>query len=373
MLDALKRELKELIGDNRHGEVFRRLTEEVLQVNSALYNDAILLQSKYNESVRAGNLGLIAFEEKNISFSNTSQALIWLVNNITPDVLNESLSRKSAACISIPPIHAYTCDRVEQNDVFQLNYYDSPGPEQKVRFFFLYGDARQEHESLFKRLGCEIGGFLLNWEKGDYNPGTRLKFVDCKPQVHDNPKLFQINVLRELLSRFFEPVNNLQPILSKKLHEVLDSPELKDFGPNDLVFILLTIDDHNWREQVTPLVVRSLVEGFCACELPPESPNFFFFFGIEYQKTNEIVKEQVKKAIKESTYGESLPELQPVTLSEVSEWFSRYDVLRMPGEEAGSAAAQLFPNAVQLDMADIEMKLKERIESYNKGLILDLK
>lgn len=366
MLDALKRELKELIGDNRHEEVFRRLTEEVLLVNSPLYNDAILLQSKYNESVRAGNLGLIAFEEKNINFSNTSQALIWLVNNIVPDVLSEKLHRKSESSRSMPAVHAYTCDRVAQNEIFQLNYYDTPGPDAKLRFFYLYGDARQEHESLFKRLGYEIGGFLLNWEKGDYNPGTKIKFVDCKPQVHDNPKLFQINVVRELLARFFEPVNNLQPILSKKLNEVLDSPELKDYGPNDLVFILLTIDDHNWREQVTPVVVKSLVEGFCACELPPGSPNFFFFFGIEYQKNNEVVKAQVRKAIQERAHGESLPELQPVNLREVSEWFSRYDVLRMPGQEPEAAAAQLFPGATELDMADIELKLQELIENYNK-------
>jgi len=369
MLDALKRELKELIGDNRHEEVFRRLKEEVLLPSSALYNDAILLQSKYNDAIRAGNLGLIAFEEKNISFSSISQALIWLVNNIVPDVLSEKLHRKSESCRSMPAVHAYTCDRVAQNEIFQLNYYDTPGPDTKLRFFYLYGDARQEHESLFKRLGYEIGGFLLNWEKGDYNPGTKIKFVDCKPQVHDNPKLFQINVMRELLARFFEPVNNLQPILSKKLNEVLDSPELKDFGPNDLVFILLTIDDHNWREQVTPLVVKSLVEGFCACELPPGSPNFFFFFGIEYQKTNEVVKAQVRKAIQERAHGESLPELQPVSMNEVCEWFSRYDVLRLPGQEPEAAAAQMFPGVTELDMADIELKLQELIERYNKGVV----
>ncbi|MDZ4703482.1 MAG: hypothetical protein SH848_06115, partial [Saprospiraceae bacterium] len=181
--------------------------------------------------------------------------------------------------------------------------------------------------------------------------------------------LFQINVMRELLARFFEPVNNLQPILSKKLNEVLTSPELKDFGANDLVFILLTIDDHNWREQATPLVVKSLVEGFCACELPPGSPNFFFFFGIEYQKTNETVKAQVRKAIQERAHGESLPELQPVSLREVSEWFSRYDVLRMPGQEPEAAAAEMFPGATELDMADIEINLQERIERYNKGLV----
>lgn len=370
MLDALKRELKELIGNNRHEEVFRRLKEDVLLPNGALYNDTILLQSKYNDAVRAGNLGLIAFEEKNINFSSISQAMIWLVNNIVAEELSEKVRRKSESFRSMPAVHAYTCDRVEQNEIFQLNYYDTPGPDAKLRFFYLYGDARQEHESLFKRLGYEIGGYLLNWEKGDYNPGTKIKFVDCKPQVHDNPKLFQINVMRELLARFFEPVNNLQPILSKKLNEVLDSPELKDFGPNDLVFILLTLDDHNWREHVTPLVVKSLVEGFCACDLPPGSPNFFFFFGIEYQKTNETVKAQVCKAIQERTHGESLPELKPVNLREVCEWFSRYDILRAPGQEPEAAAAQLFPGALELDMADIELKLQELIENYNKRLVV---
>ncbi len=369
MLDNLRRELKGLIGKSDYDEVFSRLTESILRNDCSLYNDTILLQSRYRESIRAGNLGLVDFEDKNVSFNSIGQALIWLVDQLTLETLQDNLRPRANSRPGIPSWHAYTCDRVEQNEIFQLNYYDAPGPGEKLRFFYLYGDARQEHESLFRRLGYEIGGHLLNWEKGDYNPGTKIKFVDCKPQVHENPKLFQINVLRELLARFFEPVNNLQPILSKKLAEVLTSPELKDFGTNDLVFILLTIDDHNWREHVTPMVVKSIVEGFCACELPPESPNFFFFFGIEYQKTNEAVKAQVHKAISERSHGELLPELHPVSLKEVSEWFSRYDVFRTPGQEPEAAAAQLFPNAAELDMADVEGRLLEVVERYNKGVV----
>lgn len=371
MLDALQRGLKELIGNGQHDEAFRRLQEEILDPICTLYNDAITIQARFQQADRAGKLGLINFGESSRNFNNINEALLWLIDRITIADLCKRLRKQQKKHRAIAEVHALTCDRHEQSDTFELNYWDPPEPGKRVHFYYLYGDTRQEHESLFQRLGLDLGGFLLNWEQEDYNPGTKLYPVAFKPRVHRNPKLFKINILRELLSRFFEPVNAQQPILNKKLCDLLQSPKLKDYGPKDLVFILITLDDHNWHETLIPALVRDLCENFCKDKLDADAPQFFFFFGIEYQKDNQLVKTQVHQSITTAKYGHSLPELQPVAISDLEEWLSRYRVLlESRNLEAADLAQKLFPNQSTLDMADVERTLKELIDQHNKGLVV---
>lgn len=368
MLDALKCKLKYLVGENKHDELFRRLSTD-LRNDCQPYNDAVLLKASFSDRKRAEELGLIDEKTNALSFNKVNKALLGVIDRITIGHLTDYLRKSAENHRHIPLFHAYTCNRVEQNDLFQLHYFDPPQPAGKVHLFYLYGDARQEMRSLFLRLGYEIGGHLLNWEKGNYDPGTRLKFFKCKPQASDNPRLFQINIMRELMAQFFEPVNNQQPVLSKKISDLCVSEHLRDFGSDDLVFILLTIDDHNWRERITPFVVKDLVKNFCLCDpLPPDAPHFFFFFGIEYSKQNEKVKAQVKNAIEEREYGEALPELSPVAPGEVDEWFSRYHVFNMQGAEPSDTRQAHFGDFRQKDMTDIVLKLKELIEQHNLGI-----
>ena len=372
MLDALKRSLKELIGRELHDEAFRRLKEEVLDSGSALYNDTITVQARFHGADRAGKLGLIDFGERSRSFNNVNDALLWLIDRISIADLSARLRRQQETHRAIAPEHALTCDRTGQSDQFELDVYDPPQPGRQVHFYFLYGDARQEHESLFQRLGLELGGFLLNWEQGEYDPGVRLYPVAFKPRVHRIPKLFKINILRELLSRFFEPMNAQQPVEGKTICDLLKSPKLQGFGPQDLVFILITLDDYNWHDKLIPALVRDFHDGFCQGELGEGAPRFFFFFGIEYQKDNQPVRKQVHKAMKESRHGLTLPELTPIAVADLEEWLSRYRLLlENSGREAGELARQLFPGQSAIDMADAERKLKELIDRHNKGLVLN--
>lgn len=371
MLEALKRTLKELIGNSQHEEAFRRLQEEVLDPGSAIYNDTITIRARFHNADRAGKLGLIDFGESSRNFNNVNEALLWLIDRITIADLCNRLRKQQKQHRAIAESHALTCDRHDQSEAFELNYWDPPEPGNRIHFYYLYGDTRQEHQSLFKRLGLDLGGFLLNWEQEDYNPGTKLYPVAFKPRVHRNPKLFKINILRELLSRFFEPVNVQQPILNKKLGDLLKSPKIKEFGPKDLVFILITLDDHNWHETLIPALVRDLCENFCKDKLDTDAPQFFFFFGIEYQKDNKVVQDQVHKTMKEAKYGNTLPQLHPISLSDLEEWLSRYRVLlENSGLKTDEMARKLFPNQSTLDMADVERKLREMIDRHNRGLVI---
>jgi hypothetical protein len=357
--------------------VFERLKGGVLSSQSELYNDVILAESRWNQTQTASGRGTIDFGEKQRSFSNVDQALLWLIDRIETEDLGSRYQQKFAEHRAVPDTHRYTCDRVDQSDDFQLARYDPPASvlahAGKLFFFYLYGDVRQGHEALFHRLRLQEAGLLENWEQANYDPGIKTCFVDIKPRVSRNPKLFQLNILKSLMSRFFEPLHGQQPLAQKKLSDLLDSEKLRDFGPNDLVFIRIALDEHNWEAKTTPGIIRTLYEGFCQGRLPATAPSFFFFFGIEYQKENKQIRAEVEAAIKEAVYGLPLPELGPVSLADITEWFSRYRVLLAPGETPADAAQRVVKQHMgtdpTFDMIDLLPLFQQLIDQHNSGLI----
>lgn len=371
LLDPLKRELKQLIGQARYEEVFARLREDTLGADCELYNDVVILESRYHEAQRAGNLNLIDFKEKGLNFSNISHALTWLIDRIALADLCARLKKKSAAHVCLQHFHAFNCDRFDQNDQFQLAFYNQPAA--KTHLFYLYGDARQEHGSLFERLGFDLGGFLENWENGEYDPGIQVKFRKMKPDVHRHPMLYQINVVKELFAKFFPKFNAKAPLQDKTLKDLLGpDSELRDYGADDLVFILLTMDAANWNKDLTPLVLETFIQKFLSVEMPAEAPTFFFFFGVEYEKNQPDKKAEVHEAIAKRKHGgEALAALEPVAAADITEWFSRYRALLVPpGKTAADMRRELFGDAEQLDMIDIQSILLQIIELHNKGLVI---
>lgn len=374
MLEPLRKELKNLLSSSKQKEVFRRLREEILlaEKGADLYNDMVAISARWEQSRQSDNLGLIKFEDKNITFNSVNKALIWLIDRIEIGDLNPGLRRKCEELLAIPPVQRLTCDRVEQSDQIQIDYYDPPAEivNEKIKFYYLHGDSRQEHQSFFERVTLDLSAQLDNWQEGDYDSGVRIEAFDCKPKTSRNPKILRINIMRELLGYFFKPLNKQQPILKKKLVDLLASPKLKDFGANDFVFILITADEHNWDKNVIPSFIKTLYNEFLKSELPSNSPFFYFFFGLEYRKNKESIRQEVKEALEQAKYGIVLPELAPLAIDDVSEWLSRYPMLLPPQKEAHEYAQELFLNTSTLDMLDVELKLKQLIEYYNKGFTI---
>ncbi|MCW5924716.1 MAG: hypothetical protein KIS77_20525 [Saprospiraceae bacterium] len=372
MLDQIKRSLKEDISAPRYGEAFRRLKEEILLPNCDLYDDTVLIEGRYNEANRAGHLGIIDFREKDRSFNNIAEALLWLIGRMGIADLKEQWKQEAAKHIAIPEYHAFTCDRFEQSDQFQLVLIENPASK-KIHHFYLYGDARQAHESLHERLGRDLSGHLLNWEEGDYEPETKILFKTLKPAVHRHPVLYKREVVKTLFAKFFPKINEKEPIDTKNVSHLLGSPYLKDFGADDLVFVLITMDDANWNKDVTPLAVETFISSFLNVALPAKkAPRFFFFFGIEYQKENSKKREEVDEAIQNRKLGgEVLDELQPVPTDEITEWFSRYRKIMVErGKEPREMTEAFFGQHQTRDMKEIEAVLFELICIHNKGLAI---
>ncbi|MBL7797070.1 MAG: hypothetical protein JNJ90_11305 [Saprospiraceae bacterium] len=371
LLDHIKRSLKDdCIATARYDEAFRRLKSEILAPDCDLYNDTVIIQSRYNETNRAGHLGTIDYGEKDRSFNNIAEALVWLVDEIETDNLIADWKKEIEKHVAIPEYHVFTCDRFDQNDQFQLALLDAE--TKKIHHFYLYGDARQAHESLHQRLGRDLGGHLLNWEEGDYEPETKILFKSLKPSVHRHPVLYRREVIRTLFARFFPKINEKEPLDSKTVADLLHSPDLSGFGPGDLVFVLLTMDDANWNKEVTPVAVEHFIGSFLKTTLPDSAPRFFFFFGIEYEKASLGKQEEVRTAIQNRTHGgEALDELKPVGADDITEWFSRYRKIMLErGKEPKEMTAAFFGPAKLLDMNEIEAVLFELISRHNKGLAI---
>ncbi|HRD79954.1 MAG TPA: hypothetical protein PLL53_04275 [Saprospiraceae bacterium] len=272
---------------------------------------------------------------------------------------------------ALPEFHAYTCDRVAQNESFLMTIYGEEPPP-KVNWYYLYGDSRQAHESLHQRLGREIGGHLLDWERGGKDSDTKILFKYLKPNVHRIPLLYKIEVIKTLFAKFFPRISDKEPVQNKTVADLLSSPELKDFGPYDYVFVLLTMDDANWNKDVTPAFVQTFVSSFLTAALPPDAPSFFFFFGIEYTKEDTAIRREVDDAIGHRQLGGNvLPELLPVKATDVTEWFSRYRKIMVErNKEPRDMTTACFGNADTFDMKEVEIQLLELINRHNKGMAI---
>lgn len=371
MLERLQRELKELIGQSRLEEVFA-LSKACLRSDCSLFNDVQLLAGSLSNADLEFRRNLIDAKELRTVKDKVSYALLGFIDQIRLTDLAATYKQRAAQHLALSNFHAYSCDRTVQNEEVQTRYYLNP--EQKVRHFFLYGDAKQAHKSLFERFHRYFGGKLDNWQDPEAQPSTKVKVIECKPCRAGSPLAYQIEIIGKILGQCKMTVNTQQPLLSRKLSDLLASPSLEGFGEYDFVFVLLTVDDFNWNKVITPKVVEALLDGFCDCPLPSGAPSFFFFYGIEYQSNNLQVKIEVQQVVKERAERVvPLPELLRVASDDVNEWFSRYAHLIPKGKTAHDMSALLFGAENEFDMVDVEGKLLEIIELNNKGLLLETK
>lgn len=373
MLEKLKLKLKKKLSHDRLGELFNELETVVIRTESNLYNDLILIKSQWTISRNQEMRGTIDIRDKTLSFNSINQALLWLIGQIEMEDLAPQTRRPIEEYRYIASDFRFTCDRVQQNDDFQLTYYDPPEKvlqksNGKIHFFYLHGDLKQEHSSLVERFGKQLGGLMLDFEEGNYNPEREPIFVHCKPQASRNPKVLRIFTLKELMSKFELRV---QPIDKRTISDLLASRRLTDKTSADSIFILFTIDDHNWHPEIIPELIRSLYEDFCGAELEGDVPTFFFFFGMEYQKENTRVQQEIEAAIGEAKYGTGLKKLEAVSISDVAEWISRIKPALPMGTDPIQLAEKWFPGQSSIDMADVLIKLKQFIDQHNSRLIFD--
>lgn len=364
-----KREWKELVASNRFKALFEDIRQKVR--NGDAYNRLAALENRYLDHKKKQSNGDLISNEDTSEQKRLTSELLRFIEAVKDEDLVVRGNVSGSISHALPSYYAFACDRFEQRDSFELACYNNP--DAKVYWFFLYGDARQAHAGLFERLGRDLGGYLENWEKGDFSPGINLKFCNIKPEVSRNSTLYQLNIIKALFVRFFPNLDGKTLLQNMSLNDLLLQPsDIAGYGPNDMVFVLLTLDAFNWNKDLIPRVLNSFIQNFLTVDLPANAPRFYFFFGVEYKKDDTRIKQEVKEVIDNREFGgEALDSLEPVKMDDVEEWFSRYrSIMVPPNKTYYDMRLEHFPAVDHMDMLDIQLKLLELIEKRNKGLLL---
>jgi len=368
MLEQLQRKLKGFIRQSRSGELFA-LLDKCLRSDCTLYNDILLLAGSLSTAEQDFGRNLIEAKELRSVQDRVNYALLRFIDQIRLVDLSTFYQKKATRHSALSDYHAYTCDRVDQNGKVLEHYYLNP--DSKVRHFFLYGDARQAHKSLFERFHRYFGGTLDNWEDPNAQPSVRVKVIECQPCRGSNALVYRIDLLKKILGQCRAEPNLQSKLLQCSLNDLVAHSDLQHFEPHDFVFVLLTVNDMIWTDEI-PKVVDDLLKGFCNCQLSEHAPNFFFFYGIEYGANKPDVKKAVKKAVEDrANCIIELPELQRVRGDDVNEWFSRHPRLMPKNKNADEMSAWLFGDQTEFDMIEIQEKLLEIIQENRTGMNLD--
>lgn len=374
MLDALKRDLKKYVAELRFVRLFEELANNVLSQGSGAYDKMIALRAQYQD-LESNDIAMTSSEEgRRLHLAEITRSALKLVSLIAAEDLAAGLKSRVGEFRAIPAYHALAVNRDEQAEKFELDDLLKDGNHQKVFFYYLQGDTRQEMENFVKRLGLELGGPKLKANALELETQGRVRFmVDCKPDPRGNKRLFKILLVKSLMEKFISPVNDMRGMEQKTLLDLLLSPKLSPLTQDDAVFITVRIDHHNWNKEVVPEVIRDLHETFCKADLPANAPSFYFFFGMEYPRDKTTIKAEVSAAINAREHGEAMEELMPVSLAHVANWFSHHQIMLPSKVTADAFVESIFPTGQPLDMIDVVGTLQEKIDQYNEGISLAAK
>jgi hypothetical protein len=350
---ALKKQLKDFLANGDFEQCFT-VMGSLLPVDTESYDTFVLLQGRYRKNKRREQEGTASRADMNLEDNQIRKGLLTLIGEL-PD--------HPYGARGLPPIHEhhkFTCNREDQYEGFQ----ELRKQQEKIHYYYIYGLENHSHRGLFRRFAYDLEGKL-----DDYlNPNIET----CKVFRAEIPcpykkgeELYKREMIRKLFVKFCNSVNDQEPLLDKTLLDLLNSsPHLRNYQSGDHVCIFFSIHELDWHDKLTPGLVLWFIENFCAVELPPDSPQFFFFFGVLYEDEGSEVREQVQEVLKTAKYLSELPELDMVSHKDIRRWFLMYQ-LYDTSTERKQKISELFGDRREFYMETVEQRLGRLIEEYN--------
>lgn len=324
-----------------------------------LENDSLTAQSRINKADRDRRQNDITEDQYQVEYAKIVQ------------VANELLSRCRLSGIApedsfaLQDFHKHTCDRVPQNDRYQDLFLQSKG--KKAQFYYIYGDEQQSHEGFFRRVCKDLEGRLSDYlSRAGFQASRRVEAAEITFDYSANPDIYRLNVLKSLFGGLGVSVNQQEPLLEKTLRYAWEkSPRLQALTPDDYVCVLIQISQWDWDPQLTPDTARWFIYEFAKDALPPESPNFLFFLGVEFDGTNDGVRKEVEAAVEEGKELKALPELGMVQYNDIGRWFSKYRILAPTTPEQRQLMDAHFARDRAWYMEEVEIILEKIIHEFN--------
>jgi hypothetical protein len=289
--------------------------------------------------------------------------------------------------------YAITVNRSKQKDEFVKSTQKIKND--KLNFFFVHGDHRQLFQKMVER---------FEWERVAFpNPQVSPEIPDSAiiNIIVDNTKnkeLFLYYFRKQLLTFLkcshdkIEKYRSLAGFVSGEAHLFTNR------GDNS-VFVVCDILEASWDDDLTPNAIQYFIDQFLSSpKLPNHSPDFYFFFGVHYEK--EIVQERKWdigwnfQFLKKSSIQQDvavritnvmknhelvkkgiitlLPELEPPTTNDIILWFQN-NIYLVPDGDTHVTYAQKFIKNIRDNykyMTDLLRELGKVIENYNEDKFL---
>ncbi len=259
--------------------------------------------------------------------------------------------------------HIYTCDRVDQYDDFKLR---TKG-EDKIQYLYAFGQEYQSIQGFFNRIKHDKAGVLLDYLNPNAKSSNEVVSFEITFEHTKNEEIYIDNIYKSLLSKFFDNIDNRAPILAQTILKVLaESQKVNHLKGKDYLCILLTISQEDWEKEITPNVVRKVIEAFFDHPIPADKPTVLLFFGTSYEENDGQTEQEIRAAIKEGEYLKILPELEEVPHTFIKKWFKKYNAFfDLKPKQLDKLRKQYFQDDIY-DMDDIETGLEELLDNYNK-------
>ncbi len=294
--------------------------------------------------------------------------------------------------------HALTVNRTTQNDEFTLSTQNFQFP--KLHLYFLHGDDRQELQKMIERFEWEHGG-TRHAQGSAEHPDSGVITINMNSS---NEKIFLIEAKKNLLASLQCPEYNINKhnSLASFVSEEGKLPLIKG---KKAVFVVCDIYKAAWDDVRTPKAIQYFIDEFLLSHpLPGDAPDFYFFFGVQYEKqqpqpgflrklyrrlflkavqnksTNKDIAERVARVMQNhpmvlSKKATLLPKLEPPSFDDIEYWFNQHVNLLLPPGEIPRTYTQRFIqknglNQAYNDMVDLQKHLGELIDNYNNGIFL---
>lgn len=321
--------------------------------------------ARFNDNQADYLRGTLTLEEHRVLEQRVREAILYLLQQLKGPAAG--VAGKSEAGEALHDYHRYTCDRVEQTDVFDRVFEQNK--IKRTHFYYLYGGDLQSHEGIFRRLAFQLEGRLLDYLNPELATTCKSLQIELTFDFSRQIDIYKENIVKSLFAAMSIPVNDHEPLLQKNLLYVVEkSPKLTGLTQRDFVCVFFHISQYDWDAQLTPDAARWFIQQFCQPLLPEASPNFFFYFAIEYDETDDQIRSQLEAVVAQSAEVNALPELGMVHLRDIARWFEKYKKIEPDTRKRKALIEQRFQGQEHY-MEDIELTLQEIIDTYNKQFI----
>lgn len=361
MLKQIKNKAREFIRKGQVGAAIDYLLENIRDT-STLYNDLMLLRAALSQLEQNYSKGIISEENYKLERNQIIDACL----NFITDLQEEDLAEKEGNITLLHDWHRFTCNRSMQNNAFQkIKRSQLP-----IYFFYLYGLDRHAHKALVDRFVYDLRGQLRSHLSNSTTARRKVKEASFSINLNTDIEEYKIEILASLFEAFGVFPDQYEPLLESNLRDLLqNSQQLVDWGPEDCVCIYMTILDIDWDSEITPEVVKWLIEDFCTDCLTAESPTFYFFFGIEFEEEDSDIKEEIESIIRAGKRIHILPELNMVEKIDLKRWFNNYRKFMPEKQYRDALQAQYFGEKNQVYMEEVIIHLNRIIDEINRDPI----